>query len=94
MPHAHTPGPWIAGNASNGLIFSTWGVFAGGKRIATVKGGPDIANARLIAAAPSLKEAAHMALQALRHAPLEGPYGAKAKRALEVALAEAEGRKL
>lgn len=47
MPHA-TPRPWIAGNAANGRIFSTWGIFAGGKRIATVRGGPDVANAALI----------------------------------------------
>jgi len=62
---SYTPGPWIAGNARGGRIFKSWGVFASGKRIADVKGGPDVANATLMAAAPELLGAAMAAVDVL-----------------------------
>lgn len=93
MKNAHTPGPWIA-HANK----AHWIIKQGKSRrtIATISNAhvEQMGDAHLIAAAPSLKDAAHLALQALRHAPLEGPYGKDAKRALEVALAQAEGTKL
>ena len=101
MPHAHAPVKWIVelANVGDDPLDSVEHVIVteGNREIADCGRAAHKANhtrARLIAAAPSLKDAAHLALQALRHAPLEGPYGSKAKRALEVALAEAEGRKL
>ena len=96
MPHAHTPGTWYTSDKgpSSPHYQGQVAVEETGRTIAITYDDEGGYNARLIAAAPSLKEAAHMALQALRHAPLEGPYGKDAKRALEVALAQAEGTKL
>lgn len=37
MKHTHTNGSLIAANASNGRIYTSWGLFCDGKRIATVK---------------------------------------------------------
>ena len=96
--NAHTPGPWAV-VPSRGGILDARVVSNGGDQVATINTTNNTqsnrrANARLIAAAPSLKEAAHKALQALRHAPLHGPYGEEAKRMLEVALAQAEGTRL
>lgn len=48
----HTPTPFIAANASNGRIFNEWGIFADGKRIATVHTGQGDAE-RLAAAVNS-----------------------------------------
>jgi hypothetical protein len=56
MSTQHTPGPW----ASNSADSFELGVYGSGYRIAKMTGGEinrDIANARLIAAAPDLLEA-------------------------------------
>ena len=57
----HTPAPWQAYNASNGRILKTWSVCdKRGCRIAKIEempgqsGEEEMANARLIAAAPEL----------------------------------------
>ena len=94
--HAHTPGTWYtpdkgpSGPHYQGQV----AVEETGRTIAITYDDEGGHNACLIAAAPSLKDAAHLALQALRHAPLKGPYGKDAQRALEVALAQAEGTTL
>lgn len=58
----HTPGPWIAGNATNGRILKRWRIYrSGAKTVAEIcdnnSSEIEYANARLIAAAPELLSA-------------------------------------
>jgi len=94
----HTTGPWItiSGGAPNRPIE----IISKGLNVATVKGAkaynvPEayserIANARLIAAAPELLEAAHMALKLIRGSGFTD--NTQALIALREAIAKAEGK--
>jgi hypothetical protein len=57
----HTRSPWLAANASGGRIFKRWGVFSGGRRLATMVEGISSSqerdNATVMAAAPELLKA-------------------------------------
>lgn len=70
----HTPAPWQAYNASNGRILKTWSVCdKRGCRIAKIEempgqsGEEEMANARLIAAAPDMLAALQAALACLEN---------------------------
>ena len=92
-----TPGPWIASKPTGDTEPITWGhvdVEGGsGGLIATTWNDDDLANARLIAAAPELLEAAKAALAKLTDIER---YGEHADNPLPVQLrtviAKAEGR--
>ncbi len=66
MSEKHTPGPWEATSRDH----PEQGVYGWGFRIATMTGGElsrDIANARLIAAAPDMYEALKLCREYLAH---------------------------
>lgn len=81
MSAAHTPGPWIYGEANNAVITPR------GHLIASLDDRhPDDeaatgADAKLIAAAPQLAEALRMALEVHAYAPGRGPAWYQAARA-------------
>ncbi len=88
----HTPGPWIT---NGGQIETEQGVYNGGI-IATVgivnhQDATDIANARLIAAAPELLAAAKQAREHLVYYR-SVPAGQTVMDNLDAAIAKAEGR--
>jgi hypothetical protein len=71
MSTQHTPGPW----ASNSADSFELGVYGNGYRIAKMTGGEinrDIANARLIAAAPELLDALQAIVKSLADQDDEG----------------------
>jgi hypothetical protein len=83
MSTQHTPGPW----ASNSADSFELGVYGSGYRIAKMTGGEinrDVANARLIAAAPELLEA----LQAIIDTGLSTSKITAAKKAIAKATGE------
>lgn len=97
----HTPGPWRVDddNAKNVRAGGVGGLFVAKTYAIPVEDNPDdaynreqIANARLIAAAPDLLEAARVAESFLRHRTAEslGEAGVLARRVIRAALAKAE----
>jgi hypothetical protein len=78
--NAHTPGPWtipardsgVTVNAGHGIVAEVYAVDVGTTQIA---------NARLIAAAPDLLEALHDALVQLECSPMVSGYSEVVKRA-------------
>jgi hypothetical protein len=93
---AATPGPWKMERPFRASPYISMGIFANGEHIAEVMAQPDQIgpepNARLIAAAPALRDA----LAGLLDVLIDGEWGthghALADRAARAALALAEGR--
>ncbi len=89
---AHTPGPWTA----RMLDDPQWVVASSGPLVCNTLHGNDEANARLIAAAPEMLDAARMAVKELEwFLSKAGPGSYSATGTLEqlrAAIAKAEGR--
>jgi hypothetical protein len=89
-PQTHTPAPWMVGT---GWIYggSNQGDPIGAYAVCRIGVNPaDDANARLIAAAPDLLEAAKLMIAQFEDG---SPYVAKATNALRAAIAKARGVK-
>lgn len=87
---AHTPGPWACFNRDGDRTFKRWGVQgANGRRVCWVENArpQSEANARLIAAAPSLLEACKRVRDGLDAGEHPGPFAS----ILDAAIARAEG---
>lgn len=63
----HNAGSWIAGNSRNGRIHKNWGIYADGKRLATMASVPfeEMENALLMGSAPDLLAACKRVLRAI-----------------------------
>jgi hypothetical protein len=87
MSAQHTPGPW----ASNSADSFELGVYGSGYRIAKMTGGEinrDVANARLMAAAPDLLETLSKTLKRIEEALAYGYLPAGTEQELETQAAE------
>lgn len=101
---SHTPGPWRVGGVTQDHDCKMCPIFAGSDRIAQVLGGAntyevedwneeDMANARLIAAAPDLLMACKVALKRIGvDGCTVGRFERDALDRIEAAIAKAEGR--
>ena len=103
MEAKHTPGPWEIGDDGpilyEGMLRPVWNIYGGrgltGRLVGSAEHFPEDeypnANARLIAAAPELLEAARAVVNGYRNGPNGSP-GERAWVRLEAAIAKAEGR--